>query len=221
VSGEPDDAMYGGDGGLDDTDLDGTDLGEGDPGEVAGPEDAGHDDAGPDGAGPDDAGPDDAGPEELVLEEELRALAARFEPVPDRLVQAAVDAYAWRTVDADLAELVFDSLADTKEAALVRGGQGERLLSFQASSLTIEIEVTAAGAARRLIGQLVPPQRADVQIRHRDEVVTIATDELGRFIADSLPAGPVSLRCAPPAGAPGAAGPGQIQPTVVTDWVPI
>jgi hypothetical protein len=199
VSDEPDDAMYGGDGGLDDTDLDGTDLGEGDPGEVA--------------------GPDDAGPEDVALEEELRVLAARFEPVPDRLVQAAVDAYAWRTVDADLAELVFDSLADSQEAALVRGGEGERLLSFQASSLTIEIEVTAAGAVRRLIGQLVPPQRADVEIRRQDDVVTIATDELGRFIADSLPPGPVSLRCVPPAGAPGAAG--QITPPVVTDWVPI
>jgi hypothetical protein len=204
VHDEPDDAMYGGDGGLDDTDLDGTVLGEGDPGEVAGPE---------------DAGPEDAGREDLVLEEELRALAARLEPVPERLVQAAVDAYAWRTVDADLAELVFDSLADRQEAALVRGGQGERLLSFQASSLTIEVEVTATGTARRLIGQLVPPQRADVEIRHQDDVVTIATDELGRFIADSLPAGPVSLRCAAPAGAPGAAG--QIQPPVVTDWVPI
>ena len=196
---EPDDSMFDGDGGLDDRDPDRTDVAEVDPGGAAGPE--------------------DAGPEEIALEEELRALAARLEPVPDRLLQAAVDAYAWRTVDADLAELVFDSLADTQEAALVRGGQGERLLSFRASSLTIEVEVTAAGAARRVIGQLVPPQRADVQIRHRDDVVTVATDELGRFIADSLPAGPVSLRCAPPAGAPGAAG--QIQPPVVTDWVPI
>jgi hypothetical protein len=209
VHDEPDDAMYGGDGGLDDTDPDGTDLGEGDPGGAAEAQDA----------GPGHAEPEDAGPEEIALEEELRALAARLEPVPDRLLQAAVDAYAWRTVDADLAELVFDSLADRQEAALVRGAQGERLLSFQASSLTIEVEVTATGAARRLIGQLVPPQRADVQIRHQDDVVTIATDELGRFIADSLPAGPVSLRCAPPAGAPGAAG--QIQPPVVTDWVPI
>jgi hypothetical protein len=204
VHDEPDDAMYGADGGLDDTDRGGTDLGEGDSGDAARLE---------------DAEPEDAGPDEIVLEAELRAPAARLEPVPDRLVQAAVDAYAWRTVDADLAELVFDSLADSQEAALVRGGEGERLLSFQASSLTIEIEVTAAGAARRLVGQLVPPQRADVEIRRQDDVVTIATDELGRFIADSLPAGPVSLRCVPPAGAPGAAG--QIKPPVVTDWVPI
>jgi len=193
-----------------------------------GPDDARHDDTGPDATGPDATGLDDtglddtgleeagleeAGPEEARLEQELRELAARLDPVPDRLVQAAVDAYAWRTVDADLAELVFDSLADREDAALVRGRQQERLLSFQASDLTIEVEVTAAGVSRRLTGQLIPPQQAMVEIRHRDEVVTLESDELGRFSADSLPAGPVSLRCAPGAG--GARSP------VVTDWVPI
>jgi hypothetical protein len=152
-------------------------------------------------------------PDDAWLEEELRGLAARLEPVPDRLVQAAVDAYAWRTVDADLAELVFDSLADQDEAALVRGPQQERLLSFRAGGLTIEVEVTAAGPSRRLIGQLVPPQRAEVQIRHQDEVVTLITDEFGRFIAESLPAGPVSLRCGPADQAH--------RSPVVTDWVPI
>ncbi|HEX4658082.1 MAG TPA: hypothetical protein VH307_11910 [Streptosporangiaceae bacterium] len=152
-------------------------------------------------------------PDDAWLEEELRGLAARLEPVPDRLVQAAVDAYAWRTVDADLAELVFDSLADQDEAALVRGRQQERLLSFRAGGLTIEVEVTAAGPSRRLIGQLVPPQRAEVEIRHQDEVVTLITDEFGRFIAESLPAGPVSLRCSPADQAH--------RSPVVTDWVPI
>ena len=152
-------------------------------------------------------------PDHARLEEELRGLAARLEPVPGRLVQAAVDAYAWRTVDADLAELVFDSLADQDEAALVRGRQQERLLSFRTSGLTIEVEVTAAGPSRRLIGQLVPPQRAEVEIRQQDEVVTLITDEFGRFIAESLPAGPVSLRCGPAAEAH--------RSPVVTDWVPI
>lgn len=152
-------------------------------------------------------------PDDARLEEELRELAARLEPVPDRLVQAALDAYAWRTLDADLAELVFDSLADRDEAALVRGQQQERLLSFRASGLTIEVEVTAAGPTRRLIGQLVPPQRAEVEIRHQDEVLTLATDEFGRFIADRLPAGPVSLRCGP--------GGGQDRSAVVTEWIPI
>lgn len=152
-------------------------------------------------------------PDDARLEEELRELAARLEPVPDRLVQAALDAYAWRTIDAELAELAFDSLADQDEAALVRGQQQERLLSFRASGLTIEVEVTAAGSARRLIGQLVPPQRGEVEIRHQDEVVTIATDEFGRFIAERIPAGPISLRLGP---APGEGG-----PAVVTEWIPI
>jgi hypothetical protein len=152
-------------------------------------------------------------PEDARLEEELRELAARLEPVPDRLVQAALDAYAWRTIDAELAELAFDSLADQDEAALVRGHQQERLLSFRASGLTIEVEVTAAGPARRLIGQLVPPQRAEVEIRRQDGVVRIATDEFGRFVADRMPAGPVSLRLGP--------APGEGRSAVVTEWIPI
>jgi hypothetical protein len=152
-------------------------------------------------------------PDDVRLEEELRELAARFEPVPDRLVQAALDAYAWRTIDAELAELAFDSLADQDEAALVRGHQQERLLSFRASGPPIEIEVTAAGPARRLIGQLVPPQRAEVEIRRQDGIVTIATDEFGRFIADRMPAGPVSLRLGP--------APGESRSAVVTQWIPI
>jgi hypothetical protein len=160
-----------------------------------------------------EAGLEEAGLQEAGLEEELRQLAARIEPVPERLVQAAVDAYAWRTIDADLAELVFDSLADREDTALVRGRQQERLLSFRSRALTIEIEVTAAGGSRRLIGQLVPPQQAVVEIRHRDEVVTLESDELGRFSADALPPGPVSLRCGE--------GAGEARSPVVTDWVPI
>jgi hypothetical protein len=152
-------------------------------------------------------------PDDARLEEELRELGARLDPVPDRLVQAALGAYAWRTIDAELAELAFDSLADQDAAALVRGQQQERLLSFRASGLTIEVEVTAAGPARRVIGQLVPPQRAEVEIRHQDEVVTVATDEFGRFIADRMPAGPVSLRFGP--------APGESRSAVVTEWIPI
>ncbi len=50
-------------------------------------------------------------------------------------------------------------------------------------------------------------------MRHPDEAVTVATDEFGRFSAESLPAGPVGLRCGPAAG--------EARPPVVTDWVPI
>lgn len=152
-------------------------------------------------------------PRDTELTEELRQVAARIEPIPPQLLQAAIGAFAWRTIDAELAELVFDSLADHNETALVRGSQHDRLLSFRAGGLAIEVEVAAAGASRSLIGQLDPPQRATVDIRHRDGIVTLQADELGRFSAGSLPVGPVSLRCALAAA--------QTGPPVVTDWVPI
>lgn len=152
-------------------------------------------------------------PDDDALENELRGLAARLEPVPDRLMQAAVDAYAWRTVDAELAELVFDSLTD-REEAVVRGAEEERVLSFRAADgLTIEVEVGAAGSGRRLIGQLVPPHRAVVEIRRPAGVVRLESDDFGRFMADSLAEGPLSLRCRPASGG--------TTPPVVTDWVTI
>ncbi|HYB86987.1 MAG TPA: hypothetical protein VEC76_09065 [Streptosporangiaceae bacterium] len=152
-------------------------------------------------------------PPHTDLEDELRRVLARTDPVPPGLVEAGIGAFAWRTIDADLAELVFDSLTDQDEAALVRGGQQGRLLSFRAGTLTIEVEVTGTGPSRRLMGQLMPPQRGGVDVRHGDSTTTVEADELGRFSAGPLPAGPVSLRCRP-GSAPG-------QPAIVTEWVSI
>ncbi len=95
----------------------------------------------------------------------------------------------------------------------MRGDQQGRLLSFRAGTLTIEVEVTGAGPARRLMGQLIPPQRGGVDIRHGDSTTTVKADELGRFSAGPLPAGPVSLRCRP--------GSAPDQPPVVTEWISI
>jgi hypothetical protein len=152
-------------------------------------------------------------PDNSELEEELRRVVAQVDSVPLVVLEEAVDAFAWRTIDADLAELVFDSLVDRDKAALVRGTGTEhgRMLSFRSSSLTIEVEVTGTRASRRLVGQLVPPQRGSVDVRHRDSVVTVEADELGRFSVGSLPAGPISLRCRPDSAT--------VQHPVVTDWV--
>lgn len=147
------------------------------------------------------------------LEEELRRVVAQIDSVPPALLEAAVGAFAWRTIDADLAELVFDSLVDQDEATLVRGIGHGRMLSFRASTLTIDIEVTSTGDSRMLVGQLVPPQPASVDIRQGDRVITIDADELGRFSAGPLQAGPTSLRCR--------VGGDIRQPSVATDWVAI
>jgi hypothetical protein len=151
--------------------------------------------------------------DETRLEGELRLAAARFDPVPGDLLRAADEAFTWRTIDAELAELVYDSLTDHDEASLVRGPSQRRLLSFQAGGLTIDLEVTSTNSSRGLVGQLAPPRRANIEIRVGTTAFPVHTDELGRFRAGPVPAGPMSLRCSVVSAEPGA--------TVVTDWVPI
>jgi hypothetical protein len=144
------------------------------------------------------------------LEAELRRLAADREPVPADLVQAALDAFGWRDIDAELAELVYDSLADANAASLVRGPADQRLVSFAVGGIIIDVEVTSAGPGRSVMGQIAPPQRATVDIRGPQDTVTVETDELGRFESGPLPPGPASLRLRPPPGGDG--------PAIVTDW---
>jgi hypothetical protein len=142
------------------------------------------------------------------LEEKLRDLARLLDPVPEHLVRQAVSAYAWHTVDAEPAELTFDSFAP-EQAALVRGPRGPRLLTFEAPTLTVEIEITECGDTRRLTGRISPPRRAGIEVRRPDRRLHVETDELGRFGCDGLSAGPLGLRCS------------TAEQTVVTDWVAI
>ncbi len=118
---------------------------------------------------------------------------------------------AWRTIDAELAELAYDSVSDRSSTGLVRGPEGIRSLIFEAPSLTVDLEVAVLGTRRRLIGQLSPPQPARVMIRHQDGVVAVEADESGWFRVEDLPVGPGSLRCHLGGDEGGA--------QVVTDWV--
>jgi hypothetical protein len=151
-------------------------------------------------------------PDDDQLEDALRRLAARLDPVPPALLQAASDAFAWRDVDHELAEIVFDSLLDEDELTLVRGPGEQRLITFQTGELTVDVEVTGSGTARAVHGQIIPPQRAAVDIRGAKGSVTAAADESGYFQSAALPPGPMSVRLSL-ADAPGH--------PVVTDWVSI
>lgn len=176
-------------------------------------------------------GPDEH-PAPDALEEELRQLAAAREPVPPELLAAAEDAFAWRDIDAELAALVYDSLTETGEAALVRGAADageQRLFSFSSGDVTVDVEVTRDGQVRSLLGQITPARKWLVDLRGPMGMVTVTTDDLGRFGAERLAPGPLSLRLRPPAAQPRtasdpaaasqpAAAP---QPGVVTDWIAI
>lgn len=127
----------------------------------------------------------------------LARLGSTFDatdPVPQEVVALARTSLSWRDPDVALAELVADSLTD---AALVRTRRagGPRLLTFEAAGLTIEVEVAEDGGRRRLLGQLVPPSRAEIVVRWANGQRHVDADEIGRFSASGIPAGQVSLSC--------------------------
>jgi hypothetical protein len=125
--------------------------------------------------------------------------------------EAGSDGFTWRPIDAEVAELAYDSVADRSAAGRVRGSEGTRLLTFEAPRLTVELQITALGSRRDMIGQLVPNRRARVMVRHQDGIATVDADGFGRFRVEDLPSGPGSLRCHLGGEQAGAA--------VVTDWV--
>jgi hypothetical protein len=144
----------------------------------------------------------------------LRRVIAELDPIPEKALLAARAALDWRTLDAELAELIADSAID-EAALLVRGSGHVRLLAFEAPELTIEIEAEqAADGVLRLTGQLVPPQPAEVAVLHGDALVATRADQRGRFSAQGVAPGQVSLRCRLDGG-PGAAR------LVETEWMSI
>jgi hypothetical protein len=136
---------------------------------------------------------------DATTEAELRAIFAHLDPVPQLLDDAARAAFGWRTVDADIAELLRDSADATDDAALlVRSGGGPRQLSFESPQLGIEIEVTETGPReRRLAGQLLPPADATVTVeRPGEDPLSVQADDLGRFVLEGLRAGALRLHVA-------------------------
>ena len=130
-----------------------------------------------------------------ALEARLRAVVSHLDPVPQLVDDGARAAFSWRTIDADLAELMRDSADELAEAG-VRGPGGARQLSFESSALGIELEVVETGPrVRRVEGQLLPPTAATVALERPDgePAVSVQADELGRFVLDGLRAGVVRL----------------------------
>ena len=131
-----------------------------------------------------------------LLELVGRALRAA-DPVPDRVTEGARAAWTWRTIDQELAELVFDSAA---ELTGVRSEDTARQLTFRAPGMEIEVMIVDE-ASRRIVGQLIPPGSFTVQLLSSDDLVRDETsDRLGRFSFDAVAPGPVRLAVTDPDG---------------------
>lgn len=132
-------------------------------------------------------------PETTAGDDELLALVGRglaaLDPVPDRVLEGARAAFTWRTVDTELAELVFDS---AQELSGVRSDDVNRQMTFQAPGVEIEVMMIESGS-RRLVGQLIPPAAMTVELVASDTVHSADSDRLGRFTFDDVAPGPVRL----------------------------
>jgi len=142
--------------------------------------------------------PDDEADVELLAA--LRAAGTALDPVPDLVVESAKAAWTWRTIDAELAELTYDSWTDDKQLAGVRGAVAaptSRLLSFEARDVAVELEIVVEGDRRRLVGQIVPPRPGVVEVHHRRGVELVEADMVGRFAVASVAPGLFRLTVRP------------------------
>ena len=128
-----------------------------------------------------------------------RALRAA-DPVPDRVIEGRRAAWTWRTIDEELAELVFDSAA---ELTGVRSEDTARQLTFHAPGMEIEVMIVDEVSPGASSASSSRPATFTVQLLTSDDVVRDeSTDRLGRFAFDAVAPGPVRLAVIDPAGTP-------------------
>ena len=132
------------------------------------------------------------------------AVKAR-EAVPEWFVETGKNAYAWHNIDAELAQLTYDSRTDADAMAGARSETATiRALTFTSAHLSIELEV----AGDSLLGQVVPPQPGTLETHTRAGMTTSPVDQAGFFAVEPMPPGPFLLRFRTADGA-----------SVMTGWI--
>ncbi|HVN13125.1 MAG TPA: hypothetical protein VMT69_13600 [Kineosporiaceae bacterium] len=137
--------------------------------------------------------PDDWTEEELLAE--LQAALRAEQEVPGALVDAGKAVWTWRSVDAELAALTYDSALETMTEQLVATRSESaslRSLTYASHNLTIELEVTPDA----LLGQIQPAQSARAELAARDgAVIPIQVDDVGWFTVRPVPRSPFRISC--------------------------
>jgi hypothetical protein len=119
------------------------------------------------------------------------AMRAR-QDVPEWFVETGKNAYAWHNIDADLAQLTYDSDLDRDRAAVVRSEAASiRALTFTSARLSIELEVGEGS----LLGQIIPPSAGTLEVHTTAGVTSTSVDEIGCFAVEPIPNSPFRLRC--------------------------
>lgn len=131
----------------------------------------------------------DLTPEDQSVLDDLTAAAAARRDVDPRHRDAARSAFTWRTVDAELMELTYDSL---DEPIAVRSvGAQPRALAFTSRTGSLEVEVDGD----RVRGHVVPARAVTVVMRNAaGEMAEANSDEDGMFVLMGTLPGPVRFQ---------------------------
>jgi hypothetical protein len=122
----------------------------------------------------------------------LREALAADEAVPPDFIELGKSAYAWHNIDAELAQLTYDSSHEREDALSLRAEAASiRALTFTSAHLTIELEVSEDS----VLGQVVPAQSGMIEIQGREgTTASTEADEVGCFLIRPIPASPFRLR---------------------------
>lgn len=112
------------------------------------------------------------------------------DPVPPDVTEFAKAAFTWRDIDAELAELEFDSLDEDLPSG-VRSSATARMISFQVGQWMLDIEFDEV--AGRLIGAVSPETTYSVELHTAGSLFTTQSDEAGRFEAEGVNPGPLTM----------------------------
>ena len=123
----------------------------------------------------------------------LREALDADEAVPPEFIELGKNAYAWHNIDAELAQLTYDSIHEPDQALSLRAEAASiRALTFTSAHLTIELEVSEDS----VLGQVIPAQSGLIEIQGREGTTAATTeaDEVGCFLLRPIPPSPFRLR---------------------------
>ena len=121
-----------------------------------------------------------------------QALKAR-EAVPEWFIETGKSAFAWHNIDAELAQLTYDSEQDRRAVAVTAVGDG----LDPGAHLYLGPSDPGARGHRELAARPGPPAAGrELEIQTKAGVVsTTEVDEIGCFSVDPIPDCPFRLRC--------------------------
>jgi hypothetical protein len=143
-------------------------------------------------------------PDRTLSDDELLLALARVleedDPLPSWAVGYATEAFVWRDIDGELAELLHDSVLE--EAVVLRDDNAVRLLVFQAGEVTLDIE----HLPDLVVGSVSPPRRYRIEIHHGGPDggpsvdPALFTDDAGMFEVEGEVRGAVRFVVSDPGG---------------------